>query len=300
MGKIRVKSLGIEEIEKEQAKNAKKRKESKKMAKGAHGGERVVSMAPTEEELERLSVVGSSVETEKQKTDKQLSENRKQKTENRKARQRSKRYRDALIRVDKSKSYPLSDAISLLKQFDGAKFDPTVELHINTVEKGLSGQVTLPHGTGKALRVAIADPAHKGPSKDLDGPSKNFEELLRDIEAGKIEFDVLIATPSAMGQLAKVAKILGPRGLMPNPKSGTISDTPEALAEKFKKGATNFRTESQAPIIHTIVGKLSFSQKNLEENIAEFIRAVSASKIRSITLKSTMSPGIKLETSTLI
>lgn len=303
MGKIRVKSLGIEELEKEQTQKAKKRKEAKaqrlaqgkqvkKLVKGAHGGERVVSMAPSEEELEKTLEVSRVSEVPQVPQGDETRDNRdtrKTRGTPKKPRQRSKRYRDQVIQVDKSKLYPLSGAVELLKKLGATQFDGTVELHINTVEKGVNGQVTLPHGTGKAIRVVIADPASEAV----------FNPLLADIEKGIIEFDILIATPAAMPHLAKVAKILGPRGLMPNPKAGTISDKPKELAKKFEGGALNFRTEAAAPIIHAVVGKVSFAEKNLEENIETFLKTVGTGKIRSVTLKSTMSPGIKIDTSTL-
>lgn len=307
MGKIRIKTLGIEEIEKDQAKDAKKRREgkqAKKLAKGAHGGDlprgkagRVVSMAPTEEELERLAINEDKEEsTESAESVKSVVARKKSKKAH-PTRSRSKRYRDGLIQVDRNKNYSLSEAIELLKKLDSTRFDATVELHINTTEKGINAQVTLPHGTGKVVRVAIANPsAGSGQAPATDG---QFDNLISQIEQGKIDFDVLIAHPSAMPKLAKVAKILGPRGLMPNPKSGTISDKPKELAERFKGGQLNFRSESQAPIIHAAVGKVSFKEKDLSENITEFLKAVGVSKIRSVTLKSTMSPGIKIDFSSL-
>ncbi len=274
MGKIRIKALGIEEVEKEQKQTTKSKKEQKqarKMAKGAHGGERVVSMAPSEEELTRLqspeaTADGGQAKIKVEKASKFRSK-----------KQRGRRYQNQLLQVDKSKLYPITEAVSLLKNFGNLRFDQTVELHVNTIEKGVSGQLTLPHGSGKKVRVAIADDA-----------------ILANIEKGVINFDVLLSSPSMMPKLAKVAKILGPRGLMPNPKSGTISENPQALAENFTKGQINFRTESQAPIIHAIVGKVSFKEKELEENITALLTAVGRGKIKSVTLKSTMSPAVKL------
>jgi large subunit ribosomal protein L1 len=159
-----------------------------------------------------------------------------------------------------------------------AKFDETVELHINTIESGISGTMILPHGTGKEIRVAIADDA-----------------ILSEVEKGKINFDVLIATPAQMPKLAKVARVLGPRGLMPNPKNGTISDKPEEAAKKFQGGQMGFKTESKNPLIHLSVGKTSFEDTQLEENIKTAISAVKRSRIRKVTLKSTMSPGIRIQ-----
>ena len=264
MGKIRVKTLGTEELEEQNKKKSKTKKEQKdarKTAKGAKGdGEKLVK------DLE-VSQVPQVEKSEKARG-----------TRIRPARLRSKRYRESLALVDRGKTYPLPQAIDLLKSASWrTKFDETVELHINVKGKGVSGQMTLPHSSGKTTRVAIAS-----------------DEVLKDIEQGKIDFDVLLAHPSMMSKLAKVARVLGPRGLMPNPKAGTISETPEKLAEKFRAGQINFRTEPQAPIIHLVVGKVSMGEKQLSENIQTILLAIGASKIENVTLKSTMSPGIKV------
>ncbi|EKD85818.1 MAG: 50S ribosomal protein L1 [uncultured bacterium] len=191
---------------------------------------------------------------------------------------RSTIYKTKLMEVEKNKIYSLSDALELLRKMKMAKFDETVELHINTTEAGISGQVKLPHGTGKEIRVAIAD-----------------DDVLAEVEKNKINFDILIAEPSMMPKLARVAKVLGPRGLMPNPKNGTISDNPEEAMKKFQGGQINFKTESKIPLIHLSIGKTSFEDKELAENIKTIITAVKRDRIRKITLKSTMSPGIRLQ-----
>ncbi|MBI2034125.1 MAG: 50S ribosomal protein L1 [Candidatus Levybacteria bacterium] len=198
-----------------------------------------------------------------------------------KKRTRSKRYDVAAKLVDKTKKYSLSEALALLPKLHIAKFDESIELHINTLEQGVSGIVSLPHGTGKKIRVVIAD-----------------DKLIEDIIKEKINFDILLAEPSMMAKLAKVAKILGPRGLMPNPKNGTITANPEDAIKKFKAGQIRFKTETKAPIIHLTVGKISFGEKKLTDNITTILNAVQKQKIKNVTLKSTMSPGIKLDIST--
>lgn len=276
MGKIRVKTLGIEELEEKQKKELKKRKEHKKTAKapGLKGGERVVAVGPSEEELSAVIV---SEANQSQATDKkEVKEKKKAKPAKKKT--RSKSYQTVAKLIEKGKKYPLSEALELLKKLKTAKFDETVELHINTIEPGISGNITLPHGTGKKTRVEIAD-----------------EKIIAEVEKGKISFDVLISTPEMMPKLAKVAKILGPRGLMPNPKNGTITEKPQDLAKKYEGGQISFRTESKAPIIHLTVGKLSFENQKLLENIKTVLSAVQASRIKNVTLKSTMSPGIKID-----
>lgn len=267
MGKVRVNTIGDENLEKEQKIKAEKRKEAKSGAtqtqtdKGAHSEEKEVTKP-----VAKTSKQAESVSEKKNK--------------------RSKKYREVVMKVDKTKVYPLSEALEMLPQIHLAKFDETVELHINTQSTGISGSVTLPHGTGKQTRVAIL-----APSKDQEAA----DALLKEIESGSINFDVLIATPDAMPKLAKVARILGPRGLMPNPKNGTVTPKPEEAAQKFAGGQINFKTESKAPVLHLAVGKLSFKPEQLMENIKTAVEAVQSKNIKNITLKSTMSPGIKVQ-----
>ncbi len=270
MGKIRLKVIGDEQTEEQEKKHAKEKREQKKMAKapGLKGGEKVVSVGPTEEELATIETPAEEVkEGKKSKKEKFL-----------KKKVLGKRYVENSALVSKERKYKLSDALETLKKFKKSSFDETVELHINAKEKGLSGQIALPHGTGKQLRVKIADDA-----------------LIADVEKGKIDFDVLVATPVMMPKLAKVARILGPKGLMPNPKAGTVTDKPEEAVKKLSAGQVNFKTESAAPLIHLSVGKVSFEDKKLEDNIKTAITAIGTGKIDAITLKSSMSPAIRLD-----
>ena len=303
MGKIRVRTLGEEALEKKQKEKSKQKGKDKKLVKGTKGGERIVSVGPSEEELARLSVSGSQLSdpsqpvvgqsvTGKQKTDKPKSENRKRKTDNRNP--HSKSYQKAIATLDRSKRYSLTDALTLLEKVKRSKFDETVELHINTTETGLSGNTTLLHGTGKQIRVAIAtDELIDKIAKGLPATPSQASGLRGG--RGKIDFDILLAAPAMMPKLARVAKILGPRGLMPNPKNGTLTKDPQTLALSFAKGQMNFKTETKAPIMHLTVGKLSFGVKKLSENIQTLIDAIKKEKIRNVTLKSTMSPGIKVK-----
>lgn len=278
MGKIRVKTLGDEDLEKKQkqearldreARQAKNKQEQKKLAK-VHDEEKI-------EPKEEVKAEATEKKEEPVKTlDKKKSKKEKFSTSKKQA--RSKKYQTVAKLVDKNKSYSLSDALELLPKLKIAGFDETVELHINTTEAGISGNLSLPHGTGKKTRVAIAD-----------------EKLIAEIEKGKIDFDVLLATPQMMSKLAKVARILGPKGLMPNPKNGTISPKPEELVKKYEQGQISFKTESKTPIIHLSVGKVSFGDKKLSENIKTTINAIQAGKIRKAVLKSTMSPGIEID-----
>jgi len=257
MGKIRVKTVGEEN----------KKKENKKQK------EALQTLTPGASEAKITAAVAAESDKKKGKKKKFLKESK----------QPSKTYKSNASLVNKNKTYKLKEALEILKKFQKAKFDETVELHINVKEKGVRGQVALPHGTGKKIRIKIADDA-----------------TITSVEKGIIDFDLLVAHPSIMPKLAKVARILGPRGLMPNPKAGTISPNPEAVVEKLSAGQLNFKTESQFPIIHMSVGKLSFDDKQLSENITAAIKALPENKIETITIKATMTPGIKLDTSTLI
>ena len=274
------------EQEEQEKKKAKEKREAKKMSKapGLKGGQRVVAVGPSEEELSRLSDVSSqssdssqsvNQSTDKQKTGKQKSDNRKQKTDSKK--RRSKRYQTSAQVLDKTKVYPMTEALELLAKFQKAKFDETVELHLNTTRTGILGSLILPHGTGKTTKVAIAD-----------------DQLIAEIETGKIDFDILFAKPEMMPKLARVAKILGPRGLMPNPKNGTITQNPHDLRKKYERGQVSFKTEAKSPLIHLSVGKFSFGDKKLARNINAILQAVKPENIQKIVLKSTMSPGIKI------
>lgn len=281
MGKIRVATLGTEE-EAEQKRRAEARRQTKKSKKekvegvGLKGGERVAVVEGGDIKPEFRKLV-EEVETGEASTEKKKSKKHK------KARVRGKKYQEATAQVDKTKLYPLPDAIGLMKKTSFTKFDGTVELHINLSAAGMGdkkdfrGSVSLPHGSGKEVRVAIAD-----------------DKILEDVAKGTINFDVLVAHPSMMPKLARVAKVLGPRGLMPNPKTGTLGEDPEKLAAGLSKGKVNFKTEPDHPVIHMTVGKVSFEDKKLSENITAVLDAVGRSKIAKATLAATMGPGIKL------
>ncbi len=289
MGKIRVAALGSGE-EKEQKRKADARRQTKKSKKpfdkaqgkvkvegvGMKGGERVAVVEGTEIKPEFKKLVAEVEEGDMGQT---ISDKKKRK----KARERSKRYKEVAGMVDRTKLYPLAEAIVLVKKTSLTRFDGTVELHINLNpasigEKGdFRGSVTLPHGTGKEVRVAVADDA-----------------LVAAIEMGKIDFDILVAHPSMMSKLAKVAKTLGPKGLMPNPKNGTVSPTPEKRARELAHGQVNFKAEPGNPIVHMPVGKVSFEDKKLTDNVTAIFAAIGTNKILRATLASTMGPGVKI------
>lgn len=278
MGKIRVKSFGDEELDQKEKLRAQKKADAKK------AGLEAAAKAAGEKVADAPDAPAVVEETKPEKGKGYIKAAPSKKTKH------SKEYIKVASQVDKNKKYALSEALELLPKLQRAKFDETVELHINTNEKGISGNVVLPHGTGKETRVVIAN---------ATTDAKAVDDLVKAIEAGNIDFDVLIATPDAMPKLARVARVLGPKGLMPNPKNGTVTPKPDEIAKKFAGGQINFKTEAKFPILHMAVGKVSFGDKKLAENINTAVKAIKTKNIKNVTLKSTMSPGLKIETSSL-
>lgn len=280
MGKVRKVILGDEATEKEQKRKADARREGKKAKKahvagvGLKGGERTVLVEGDELKPEVKELM-EKVEKGEGKTDK------KKKVSG--PRQHGKKYQEAAKLVDKNKTYTLKEALKLVKLTSITKFDGTVELHININpltlgdKKDIRGSVTLPHGTGKQVRVAVAD-----------------DKLIDEITAGKINFDILVAHPSMMPKLARVARVLGPKGLMPNPKTGTVTTDIEKRVKELSNGQVNYKSEPDNPIIHMAVGKVSFEEKQLTENIEAVLASMGKNKITKVTITTTMGPGIKL------
>lgn len=290
MGKIRVKTLGDEEFEKEQQEKAEKRREAKALKKekahvkgvGLKGGQQIKVMEGVELKPEVAAAVEAIEHPETAKEDKK-------KARVAKPRIRSKRYKAFASQYDRAKLYPLTEALALTKKLATTRFDATVEAHLNLNREllgkdktTLSGSVTLPSGTGKKRVVKIAS-----------------EALIEAIGKGIIDFDVLVAHPSLMPKLAKVARILGPKGLMPNPKNGTVTPDPEKRAKELEGGEIQWKTETEQPLIHQAVGKVSFTEKQLEENIKTLLNSVGVAKVVKLTLSSSMGPGIKVDTTTL-
>ena len=193
---------------------------------------------------------------------------------------RSRRYKKALSQVDRTKLYPVKDAVNLLLKLPRAKTDETVEVHLLTVSDKVAGEVKLPHGTGRTQKIVIFS-----------------EDVLKSLDKGKTDFDLLIARPTDMAKLAKYAKVLGPKGLFPNPKNGTISADPEKTVKEISGGKTRFKTESKAPLVHFVIGKISFGENKLTANLEALIKAVNPTQIVKIVLTSSQSPGIKLKVS---
>ncbi|HUV43163.1 MAG TPA: hypothetical protein VMY36_04680 [Patescibacteria group bacterium] len=190
---------------------------------------------------------------------------------------RGKKYQEARKKVDRKRLYSLPEAIKLAQETSISKFNGSIEVHLVVKETGLKGGIKFPYPTGKQTKIAIAN-----------------EALLKKIEQGKLDFDLLLATPAMMPKLTKYAKILGPKGLMPNPKAGTITDKPEETAKKMA-GKTQFKTEVKAPLIHLVIGQVNNKPQELEANFKVLIETVGISKINKAIITSTMGPGIKVD-----
>jgi len=223
------------------------------------------------------------------------------------ATKRSKRYNKALEGVDLEKQYSLKEALKLLAQMPSTKFDETVELSgrlgvdPKQGDQMVRGMVSLPHGSGKKVKIAVFTENPKE-AKDAGADHAGLNDLIEKIEKESwMDFDVAIATPTAMKELRKVARVLGPRGLMPNPKSGTVTDNiPEGI-EQVKAGRVEFKMDKTANIA-VIVGKKSFKEEKLEENTNKAIEAINSARpesfkgiyLKSLNLSSSMSPGVRL------
>lgn len=226
----------------------------------------------------------------------------------------TKRFKTLLEKVDSSKDYVLDEAIATVKTLASAKFDETVEIALSLnvdprhADQMVRGSVVLPAGTGKKVRVAvIAKDAKADEAKAAGADIVGAEDFIDEIAKGEINFDVLIATPNLMGVLGKVARTLGPKGLMPSPKTGTVTMDVAQAVKNAKSGQVNFRVDKQGNI-HAGVGKVSFSKEKLSENLQTFVKAINRQKpasakgryIKSAALSLTMSPSLSLDVQELL
>jgi large subunit ribosomal protein L1 len=226
----------------------------------------------------------------------------------------AKRVRAAREGIDRIKLYPLTDALNLIKDRANAKFDETIELAMNLgvdprhADQMVRGVCNLPNGSGRTVRVAVFARGNKADEAKAAGADiVGAEDLMEIINSGKIEFDRCIATPDMMPLVGRLGKVLGPRGLMPNPKVGTVTPDVAGAVKAAKGGAVEFRVE-KAGIVHAGIGKASFDAQKLAENIRAFADAVARAKpagakgtyIQRIAISSTMGPGVKVDPSTVI
>ncbi|HEY1661472.1 MAG TPA: 50S ribosomal protein L1 [Verrucomicrobiae bacterium] len=221
----------------------------------------------------------------------------------------SKRYKKALEVLDTKKSYPLKEAVSVLAKFPKAKFNETIDLAFRLgvdpkqSDQLVRGTVPLPHGSGKTVRVLVFAKGQAAESAKAAGAENvGFEDMIKKCQEGWADFDVAIATTEAMSEVRKLGKVLGPRGLMPNPKTGTVTDDTAKAVKEVKAGRVEFKTD-KAGNVHVIVGKASFKPEHIEENARAVIEAVAKARpssikgeyLRSCTLSATMSPPVTVD-----
>ena len=224
-----------------------------------------------------------------------------------------KRMKKALEGIDRDSDYALAEAVKMVKERATTKFDETVELSINLhvdprhADQMVRGVISLPHGTGKSVRVAVFAKGDKAKEAEEAGADLvGAEDLAEQVQGGNIDFDRCVATPDMMAVVGRLGKVLGPRGLMPNPKLGTVTADVAAAVKAVKGGQVEYRCE-KAGIIHAGVGKASFAEDQLEANIRALFGAVMKAKpsgvkgtyVKKVSLSSTMGPGVKLEISSL-
>lgn len=230
------------------------------------------------------------------------------------AKNKGKKYQEAAKKVEAGREYSIEEAAKLLKETATAKFDETIELHMRLgvdsrhADQQVRGTVVLPHGTGKNVRVAVFARGDKAQEALDAGADYAGEDLVEKVQNENwLDFDVAIATPDMMGQVGRIGRVLGPRGLMPNPKAGTVTMNVADAVKEVKAGKVEYRTDKQNQI-HVLVGKASFSEEQIADNLKAMVAAIVKAKpatakgryLRSVTVANTMGPGIHMETTPLM
>jgi large subunit ribosomal protein L1 len=225
----------------------------------------------------------------------------------------SKRLRAIKEKIDRSRTYPVMDALQLVKETATAKFDESIDIAVNLgvdarkSDQMVRGSVVLPKGTGKSVRVAVfAQGDNVQKAKDAGADIVGFDDLAAEIKGGKMDFDVVIATPDAMRVVGQLGQILGPRGLMPNPKVGTVSADVVTAVKNAKAGQVQYRTD-KAGIVHCTIGRASFAVEDLKENLAALIDALQRAKpsnskgiyFKRLSVSSTMGAGVRVDQASL-
>ena len=225
-----------------------------------------------------------------------------------------KNYNNSVAKYDKTKAYTPKEAMALVKELSSAKFDETVEVSIRLgvdtrkADQNVRGSISLPNGTGKEVRVAVFAEGDKAREAEAAGADiVGSDDLLADIQAGNINFDAVIATPNMMGKVGRLGRVLGPRGLMPNPKAGTVTMDVTKAIKDIKAGKIEYRLD-KTNIIHVPLGKASFTEEQITDNFQTLIDAIIKARpaavkgqfLRSVTLTSTMGPGVKINPMKLV
>ena len=223
---------------------------------------------------------------------------------------RSKRYNENMGKVEESRTYDLDDALTIIQKSSNSKFDETIDISLNLnidpsqSDQSVRGMINLPNGIGKDIRVAVFAKGEKiDEAKSAGADIVGSEELIEEISSGKIDFDRCISTPEMMPTVGKLGQVLGPKGLMPNPKLGTVTNDVKSAVELAKSGSVEFRAEKSG-IVHAGIGKVSFSKDALHQNILEFVDAVKKEKpntakgsfLKKVSLSSSMGVGLNIDT----
>jgi len=259
MSKKTIKTVGKEE--KKEAKNAKKGKGKIKVA-GLKGGEKIKVVVSEPVAVEKKIAKEDEVPEAKKK---------------RKAKTRGKRYQTMKKKIDRNKAYSLAEAIKLVKETSLSKFVGNLEAHLLVDKKGEVAEVSLPYFKTKQKKVVIAD-----------------DKIIAKIKEGKIDFDILLASPELMPRIVPLARVLGPKGLMPNPKNGTLIDDPKKSIKKFQGSTLKMKTEKKAPVLHLVLGKLDQPEKELVANVEVVLKAIGKGKTKKLILAATMGPSVKV------
>jgi large subunit ribosomal protein L1 len=275
--------------------------EEKKTAKAGKRSEKALKEVEEKEAKEERKAAKAEAEASDDKSKQPVKPTRSR------LERRGKNFKKAAEQIEKDKNYKLAEALELATKTSPVKFDASVELHVNLsvdprhADQNIRDNLVLPAGTGKTVRIAVMDDA-KIEGADLSGA----DDILKALEKGEINFDILISTPAQMPKLGKYARVLGPRGLMPNPKSGTVTNDVAKAVKEAKAGRVEYRVDTTG-IVHVAVGKVSFGAKKLEENTRAVLQSIKGNKpasvkgtyVKAIHLATTMSPSITIDNSEL-
>jgi large subunit ribosomal protein L1 len=240
-----------------------------------------MAKATTKKESKTAKVTEEKTEVKEAKVEKQT--------------KHGKKYTEASESVDRGRQYSVKEAVEMAQKTSYSKFPGTIELHINTSAKNMRGLTSMPYSIGRKLTILAFGKGADESGADIVGT----EETVEEINKGKINFDVVVTTPDWMPKLAKIARILGPRGLMPNPKSGTIAENLSKAVADLQAGKVEYKTEPNGQVIHLPVGKATQAAEEIVANIKALYNTIGRSRIKKVTVAPTMGPGIKVELSSI-
>lgn len=290
MGKSKIATIDDSEVKTEE-KKAEKVNLGSAAGDGEEGSSREAAVSETSEDARGETEPAGPASDKKEK--KVKASKRAQKKG--KAKYRSVKYKEAAEKVEKSKRYPLADAIDLAKQSSYTKFDGSLELHLNTSTKNIRGLVSLPFASGKKLKVLAFGKGAEESGADITGDDAKLNEIIRGITS----FDVIVTTPEWMPKLARAAKVLGPRGLMPSPKNGTITDDLKKAVTEIQSGKVEYKTEKNGQVIHLSIGKVSQENAQVAANVKILFNAIGKTRVKKAVISPSMGAGVKVDTASI-